>query len=62
MYFIYTLKKENIKIIVGYTFLNSILYAMSDCEAIASGWFNKLRKFDQNRFENVETYGKRKKK
>ena len=62
MYFIYTLKRENINIIVGYTFLNSILYAMLDCEAIASGWFNKLRKFDQNRFEIVEKYEKRKKR
>lgn len=62
LYFIYTLKKDNIGIIVGYTFLNSILYAMLDCEAVASGWFNKLRKFDSNRFENVDIYGKRKKR
>ncbi len=62
LYFIYTLKKENIDIIVGYTFLNSILYAMLDCEAVASGWFNKLRKFDQDRFESVDKFGKRKKR
>lgn len=62
LYFIYTLKKDNIDIIVGYTFLNSILYAMLDCEAVASGWFNKLRKFDQDRFENIDKYGKRKKR
>ncbi len=62
LYFIYTLKQENIDIIVGYTFLNSVLYAMLDCEAVSSGWFNKLRKFDSNRFDDVDKYGKRKKR
>jgi len=62
LYFLYTLKRRKIDVIVGYTFLNSILYAMLDCEAVASGWFNTLRKFDQNRFENTDNFGRRKKR
>ena len=56
------LKRKNFKIIVGYTFINSILFAMLDCEYIGSGWFNNLRKFTNSKFESVDIFGRRKKK
>lgn len=62
LYFIYMLKRKNFKIIVGYTFINSILFAMLDCEYIGSGWFNNLRKFTNSKFESVDIFGRRKKK
>lgn len=62
LYFIYSLNKEKFKIILGYTFLNSILFAMLNCEAVSTGWFNNLRRFDETRFINIETYGRRKKR
>lgn len=62
LYFIHALKKENFKIIVGYTFLNSLLFSMLDCEIIASGWFNTLRKFSKDRFDIVDSFGRRKKR
>lgn len=62
LYFIYILKRKNFKIIVGYTFINSILFAMLDCEYIGSGWFNNLRKFTNSKFESVDIFGRRKKK
>lgn len=62
LYFIYMLKRKNFKIIVGYTFINSVLFAMLDCEYIGSGWFNNLRKFTNSKFESVDIFGRRKKK
>lgn len=62
LYYIYMLKRKNFKIIVGYTFINSILFAMLDCEYIGSGWFNNLRKFTNSKFESVDIFGRRKKK
>ena len=62
LYFIYILKKKGFRIIVGYTFINSILFSMLECEFVASGWFNNLRKFSNSRFENVDNFGRRKKK
>lgn len=62
LYFIYMLKKNNFKIIVGYTFINSILFAMLDCDYIGSGWFNNLRKFTSSKFKSVDIFGRRKKK
>lgn len=62
LYFIYMLKRKNFKIIVGYTFINSILFVMLDCEYIGSGWFNNLRKFTNSKFENVDIFERRKKK
>lgn len=62
MSFIYQLQKMNFKFIIGYTFMNSILYAMLNCEFIASGWFNTLRKFQRDKFEITDTFGRRKKR
>lgn len=62
LYFIYTLKSSGFDIFVGYTFLNSILFAMLDCEYVASGWFNNIRKFSKDRFEEIGSMGRRKKR
>lgn len=62
LYFIYMLKKKNFKIIVGYTFINSVLFAMLDCEYVGSGWFNNLRKFNNSKFQSIDIFGRRKKK
>lgn len=62
LYFIYQLKKMGFKFIMGYSFMNSILFSMVGCEFIASGWFNTLRKFQKNRFELIDTFGRRKKR
>lgn len=62
LYFVYMLKKKKFKIIVGYTFINSILFAMLDCDYIGSGWFNNLRKFTNSKFKSVDIFGRRKKK
>lgn len=62
MYFIYSLKKAGFEILAGYTFVNSILFAMLDCENVATGWFNNLRKFSKDRFEEVDSMGRRKKR
>lgn len=62
LYFIYYLKQKDFKIIVGYSFINSILFTMCDCDFVASGWFNNLRKFTSSRFDNVDMFGRRKKK
>ncbi len=61
-YFIYSLKNAGFNILVGYTFINSILFAMLDCEYVATGWFNNLRKFSKDRFEEVDSIGRRKKR
>lgn len=45
LYFIYKLKRIGFKFIMGYTFMNSLLFSMVGCEFVASGWFNTLRKF-----------------
>ena len=62
LYFVHSLKKEGFKIIVGYTFINSLLFAMLDCDIVSSGWFNTLRKFNKDRFEESDAFGRRKKK
>lgn len=62
LYFIYSLKTSGFDIIVGYTFFNSILFAMLDCEYTASGWFNTIRKFNKDRFEEITSMGRRKKR
>lgn len=62
LYFIYKLKKIGFKFIMGYTFMNSILFSMVGCDYIASGWFNTLRKFQKNRFDLSGTFGRRKKR
>lgn len=61
LYTIYRLKKIGFKIIIGYTFINSILFSVLDCDFVASGWFNTLRKFQKNRFDLSDTFGRRKK-
>lgn len=62
LYTIYRLKKIGFKIIVGYTFMNSILFSVLDCDFVASGWFNTLRKFQKNRFDLSDSFGRRKKR
>lgn len=62
LYFVYMLKRKGYNVIVGYTFINSTLFAMLDCEYISSGWFNNLRKFTNAKFENIDNFGRRKKK
>lgn len=62
LYFVYSLKNCGFKVIVGYTFLNSILFAMADCDIISTGWFNNLRKFEQSKFESIDSFGIRKKR
>lgn len=62
LYFIYKLKKVGFKFIVGYTFMNSILFSMIGCDYVASGWFNTLRKFQKNRFDLTDSFGRRKKR
>lgn len=62
LYFIYSLKQAGFKLIIGYTFINSILFAMLDCEYVSAGWFNNLRKFNENRFSTNDDFGRRKKK
>ncbi|MGN1167760.1 MAG: hypothetical protein ACI4S2_15185 [Lachnospiraceae bacterium] len=62
LYFVYSLKKLGFNIIVGYTFINSVLFAMLDCQYVATGWFNNLRKFKKDRFEEASNVGRRKKR
>ncbi|NRY60866.1 hypothetical protein [Clostridium beijerinckii] len=62
LYFVHSLKKEGFRIIVGYTFINSLLFAMLECDIVSSGWFNTLRKFNKDRFEESDTFGRRKKR
>ena len=62
LYFVYSLKMDGFKVIIGYSFLNSILFAMLDCDAVSTGWFNNLRKFEQSKFESVDSFGIRKKR
>ncbi|OOM81224.1 hypothetical protein [Clostridium sp. BL-8] len=62
LYFVHSLKKEGFRIIVGYTFINSLLFTMLDCDIVSSGWFNTLRKFNKGRFEESDTFGRRKKR
>lgn len=62
LYTIYRLKSQGFKLIMGYTFMNSILFSMLDCDFVASGWFNTIRKFQKNRFDLTESFGRRKKR
>ena len=62
LYFIYSLQKNNFKIVMGYTFINMVLFNMLNCDYAASGWFNNLRKFNVARFDGVDIFGRRKKK
>lgn len=62
LYFIYQLQKSGFKFIMGYSFMNSILFSMLGCEYVSSGWFNTLRKFQKNRLELIENFGRRKKR
>ena len=62
LYFIYMLKQKEFKIIIGYCFINSILFAALNCDYVGSGWFNNLRKFTNAKFETVDIFGRRKKK
>lgn len=62
LFMIYELQKSGFKFILGYTFMNSLLFSMIGCDYVASGWFNTLRKFQKTRFELVDSFGRRKKR
>lgn len=62
LYFVYSLKHAGIEVIIGYSFINTILFAMLDCDYVATGWFNTLRKFYSDRFEETAQMGRRKKR
>lgn len=62
LYMVFELQKIGFKFIIGYSFMNSILFSMIGCEFVASGWFNTLRKFQKGRFELTEGFGRRKKR
>lgn len=62
LFFIFKLKEMGFKLIIGYTFMNSILFSMMGCEYVASGWFNTLRKFQKNRLDLTDSFGRRKKR
>ncbi|HFI0081522.1 TPA: hypothetical protein ACGOYK_001672 [Streptococcus suis] len=59
---IYQLQKLGFKMIIGYSFMNSILFSMLGCDYVASGWFNTLRKFQKSRFDLTSSFGRRKKR
>lgn len=59
---VYQLQNLGFKMIVGYSFMNSILFSMLNCEYVASGWFNTLRKFQKSRFDLTSSFGRRKKR
>jgi len=60
--FIYQSQQKGFKFLIGYGFMNSVLFAMLGCEYVASGWFNTLRKFQKSKFETVNSFGRRKKR
>lgn len=62
LYFINMLRSYGYKVIIGYCFLNSVLFSALGCEYIATGWFNNLRKFEDTKFENTDSFGIRKKR
>src|SRR5699024_8846712 len=62
LYMVHHLQKAGFQFIIGYSFMNSILYYMLGCDFFASGWFNTLRKFKKNRFEMTDSFGRRKKR
>lgn len=62
LYALYLLRENGFKIIVGYTFMNSLLFAMLDCEYVSTGWYNTLRKFQSDVFSLDESFGTRKKR
>ncbi|MFP7278848.1 hypothetical protein SFC11_05775 [Exiguobacterium indicum] len=62
LFTVHSLQELGFKIIMGYGFMNSVLFAMLDVEYISSGWFNTLRKFEKTKFELTESFGRRKKR
>ncbi|EAC2373818.1 hypothetical protein ARL60_14640, partial [Listeria monocytogenes] len=62
LYTIHQLQNLGFKTIIGYSFMNSILFSMLGCDYVASGWFNTLRKFQKSRFDLTNSFGKRKKR
>lgn len=51
LYAIYKLQKNGFKFILGYCFLNSIIFSVLNCDFVASGWFKKLRRFTESMFD-----------
>ncbi|MEG1009688.1 MAG: hypothetical protein RSF67_07770 [Clostridia bacterium] len=62
LYFIYKLRELGFKILSAYNFINSILFTMIGVDFVSGGWFNTLRKFSQDRFESINSFGIRKKR
>lgn len=62
LYTIHQLQNLGFKTIIGYSFMNSILFSMLGCDYVASVWFNTLRKFQKSRFDLTNSFGKRKKR
>lgn len=62
LYTLHQLKESGFKLIIGYNFMNSVLFSMMGAEIIATGWFNTLRKFDKSKFEITDSFGRRKKR
>lgn len=62
LFMVHELQKSGFKFILGYTFMNSLLFSMIGCDYVSSGWFNTLRKFQKSRFELVDSFGRRKKR
>ena len=64
MQFIYYIKKLGMKVIVGYSGIESINYMAAGADAIATGWFYSLRKFNklEKGLEEYSTMGRAKKR
>ena len=64
MQFIYYMKKLGMKVIVGYSGIESINYMAVGADVIATGWFYSLRKFNklEKGLEEYSTMGRAKKR
>lgn len=64
MQFIYYLKKIGMKVIVGYCGIESVNYMAVGADAVATGWFYSLRKFNklEKGLEEYSTMGRAKKR
>ncbi|WP_106496264.1 hypothetical protein [Lentibacillus sp. Marseille-P4043] len=62
--FIYDLKNLGLKVVIGYSGIESVLYFAVGANAIGTGWFYSLRNFnrEQKGLEPVESMGRQKKR
>lgn len=58
MTFIYNLRKNNMDVIVGYSDIESIMYAVAGATGISIGIYENLRKYDGRKFKNEEYNGR----